>query len=241
MILARLAMLCVMLLTLGCAATGTHKDDPYENFNRSVYSFNKGVDTYFFRPIAKSYDVITPRVVSDRVSNAYDNVAEVPTLANTLLQWKWTSFGVTASRFVINTTIGIGGMFDPASAFGLDRREEDFGQTLASWGVEQGSYLMLPFFGPSTTREIWGEPVDSYFSPLRAVDHVRTRNVVSGMKYIDKRKRLLELDPLLEEALDEYVFVRDAYLQRRNYLVHDGNPPLPALEDDCDPIDDGCY
>ena len=241
MVLARLAIVLSLLVLAGCATTGTHKDDPYEDFNRSMYTFNKGLDTYFLKPVAKGYDTVTPAVVSDRISGVFDNIDEVPTLANSLLQWKWGSVGVTFSRFVINSTLGLGGMFDPASAMGLDRRDEDFGQTLAAWGAPQGAYLMLPFLGPSTMRDVWGKPVDGYLSPMQEIDHVRTRNAVRGMDLIDTRKRLLELDPLLEEALDEYVFVRDAYLQRRNYLIHDGNPPLPELEDDCDPIDDDCY
>ena len=239
--LLRCLVLAFAFLLSACSSTGNNQADPYEGFNRSMYSFNKGLDTYLLKPMATGYDTVTPNFVQDRVGNFMDNFAEVPTLANSLFQVKFKSFFVTAGRLLVNTTFGVGGLFDPATPMGMERRDEDLGQTLAFWGVPQGPYLMVPFFGPSTLRDIWAEPGDGVYSMYNRIDHVPTRNTIYGFKMLDTRTALLPYDDILTESLDEYAFVRDAYLQRRNFLIHDGNPPLPALEDDCDPADDDCF
>lgn len=236
----RILVLIFAVLLCACSSAGSNKADPYEGFNRSMYSLNKGLDTFVLKPVATGYDKVTPDFVQDRVGNFMDNFGEVPTLVNSLFQVKFTSFFVTAGRLLVNTTLGIGGLFDPATPMGLERREEDLGQTLGYWGVPQGPYLMLPLMGPSTMRDVWAQPGDGLYSMYNQIDHIPTRNTILGLKLLDTRASLLPYDDILSESLDEYAFVRDAYLQRRIFLIHDGNPPLPAVEDDCDPADDDC-
>ncbi len=233
----------VVLLALvylsGCA-TGTNPKDPYESFNRSMYSFNKGLDKVVLRPVAVAYDTVMPEVVDDRVDNAISNFSDIRNFLNSLLQAKFKYAGVSISRLVINSTIGIGGLFDPAKSMGLEQHKEDFGQTLAHWGVGSGPYLMLPFMGPSTVRDAIAKPVPVDVSYKDVIDHVPTRNVAYGLDVINTRQDLLQIDAILADAVDEYAYVRDAWMQNREYHIYDGNPPVQASDEDCDPEYDEC-
>lgn len=238
-----LALSLGLLLLAGCATSTTPANpaDPFESFNRSMYSFNKGLDSVTLRPAAKAYDAVIPKVLDERIENAMSNVGDVVIIGNSLLQAKFKGAAISTGRFLINSTFGVLGLFDPATSMGLVKRYEDFGQTLAEWGVPDGPYLMLPFFGPKTTRDAFGIPVDSALEISTDIAHVPTRNTALGFRLMDERQGLFPIEKTLEESLDEYAFVRDAYLQRRKYLIHDGNPPVSADADDCDPGLEECY
>lgn len=237
----RIMALASLLLLSACASTDTNNPaDPFEGFNRSMYSVNKAIDKAVLRPAAKAYDTVVPTVVDERIDNALANVGELSNMGNSLLQLKFKKFAISTGRLLINSTFGLAGLFDPATPLGLARQDEDFGQTLAYWGIGDGPYLMLPGLGPSTLRDLVGRPADAQVGISENVDHVPTRNTVLGLDVLNTRQDLFPLEGHLEEALDEYAFVRDAYLQRRQFLIHDGAPPQPALEEDCDPAYDDC-
>jgi phospholipid-binding lipoprotein MlaA len=227
------------LLLAGCASVDAPKADPFEGLNRATYRFNDTVDRAVLKPVAQGYQAITPQFFRTGVSNAFGNVGDVAIAANNLLQGKATDAASDVSRIVVNSTLGILGLFDVASPMGLEKHNEDFGQTLGRWGLDSGPYLVLPLMGPSTLRDALARPVDGYAGYYRYVDHVRTRNVLLGTELINVRAELLAASKTLEEAsLDQYQFLRDAYLQRRLNQVYDGKVP-PAkreqLEDDLDP------
>lgn len=211
---------------LGCSShTYAVEEDPWEGFNRGVFAFNEFVDRYFLKPVAKAYDWVTPDPVDDSISNVYKNLGEVGNFVNDLLQGKFSEASHDAGRFLVNTTVGIGGLFDPATKLGLERNEEDFGQTFANWNLESGPFVMLPLFGPSTVRDALGRIPDAFTSPQRYLDHVPTRNSVYALDIVDTRADLLKLEELIQG--DKYSFIRDVYLQRRAFLAADGD-----VEDD---------
>ncbi|MBI2381063.1 MAG: VacJ family lipoprotein [Gammaproteobacteria bacterium] len=220
----------------GCASAGKSVEtpDPWEGMNRKFYSFNKGIDSVVLKPVAKAYDAVTPTPVQDGVGNVFRNIGEISNFLNNVLQFKLGEAGVDTGRFFINSTIGIGGLFDVASGVGLQRNEEDFGQTLAHWGVDSGPFLMLPLLGPSTLRDGLAKPVDSALDPVQGIEHVPTRNRLLVTRLISGRVELFPVEKQLEDALDEYAFLRDAYLQRREFLIKDGEVP-PKTESACDP------
>jgi phospholipid-binding lipoprotein MlaA len=213
----------------GCASTGNNPKDPWEGWNRNVYSFNKAVDTAIAKPVAKGYKAVTPDFIETGVSNVFSNLGDIPNFLNNLLQGKPVDSLSDLTRFVVNSTLGIAGLWDPASSMGLHKHDEDFGQTLATWGLADGPYVMLPFMGPSTLRDTFALPIDSEMDLTSQIDHIPTRNQVKLIELIDKRAGLLAFEEQLESATDEYSFVRDIYLQNRRYKVFDGNLPL---EDD---------
>jgi len=228
----------------GCATTSndtTDPEDPFESFNRASYSFNSAVDKAILKPVAKGYDAVTPEPMKIGISNFFSNLDELRTILNDILQGKISDAFSDAGRFLINTTLGLAGFIDVASDLGFEEHDEDFGQTLGAWGFDSGAYLVLPFLGPSTIRDVISQPVDSYSSANRYIDHIPTRNTLYFMDLVDLRYRLLAIDSQLEDALDEYTFVRDAFLMRRQYLVYDGNPPEEDdfYDDDCED-DDEC-
>lgn len=218
---ASVVALTLSVLCLSACATGSNPVDPYENVNRSIYRFNKGADKVVLKPIATAYDTVTPEFVQTGISNVFNNIGELPTVANDLFQLKITQAGKDMGRFLINSTLGLGGLFDVAGRAGLARNEEDLGQTLGYWGVGSGPYLMLPLLGPSNPRDLAGRAV-GYLDPVGHIDHTRTRNVVAGMRLVDSRAQLFEIEAQLDDALDEYAYVRDAYIQRRTFLINDG-------------------
>ena len=231
-------LLVAVLFLGGCASSGGHPKDPYEDFNRGVYKFNRGLDKAVLKPAAEGYRAVTPDPIEEMVGNFFNNLGEIKNVANNLLQGKLGAAGKDTSRFLINSTLGILGISDPAQEMGLERSEEDFGQTLAVWGVPDGPYLMLPLLGPSTVRDGFGPPVDSFFSPINELDHVPTRNSFIAFSLIHTRSTLLDLEDQLTDSPDEYAFLRDVYFQRREFLINDGEILLEddecEFEEDCE-------
>ncbi len=211
---------------LGGCATQANKD-PLEGLNRGIYKFNDTVDKAAIKPIAGAYKAVLPSPVRTGVNNFFANIGTVVTIINDLLQFKLDKAMDDTGRLAINTTFGIGGLVDWASMDGIEERKEDFGQTLATWGWKDSAYLVLPFFGPSTLRDTGGLIVDSAaFDPIGYVDDARDRNQILLTKFIDTRASYLPGSDLLDEAaLDPYAFMRDAYMQRRNTQIYDGNAP----------------
>ena len=228
--------LALVFITSGCATVDTPTEgDRFESYNRTMYDFNKSIDSAVLKPLAEGYDAVAPEPVKQSVSNFFANLDDVPTAANQFLQGKFLDGVSDLGRFVINSTIGLAGLFDVASKMGIEAHDEDFGQTLGAWGFNPGPYVVLPFLGPSTFRDTLAMPVDNNFDVLQEeVEHIPTRNTLYFMNLLDLRYRLLAVDGQLEDAIDEYSFVRDAFLMRREYLVYDGNPPEDEdFYDDC--------
>jgi phospholipid-binding lipoprotein MlaA len=223
----------------GCASTNASKADPLEGMNRATYAFNDVVDRAVLEPVAKGYQAVTPGFFRAGVTNLFTNVGDVATSLNNLLQGKGGDAASDAGRFLINSTLGVLGLFDVATPMGLEKHNEDFGQTLGKWGVNSGPFLMIPLMGPSTLRDAVGRPVDAYAGYFRYMDHIPTRNSTFGLEIIDLRANLLGASSTLDAAaLDKYQFIRDAYLQRRLRSVYDGKAPqdkLDQLEDDLTP------
>lgn len=232
-----LSCLCALLLGLeGCATVAGPPDprDPWEGFNRSMYAFNTRLDNAVLKPAAKGYRAITPDPVETGVTNFFSNLEEIQILVNNLLQFKPLAALSDTGRLVINTTLGIGGIFDVATPMGLHKDEEDLGQTLGRWGIPSGPYLVLPFFGPSSPRDAFGLAGDYALDPIREVEDTSTRNSLRVVSIIDIRAQLLAVDDIINEAaLDPYTYVRDAWLQRRRSLIYDGDPP-PSLSEEID-------
>ncbi|MHB1358857.1 MAG: MlaA family lipoprotein [Rhodocyclaceae bacterium] len=228
----RSAVLVVALAGLlgGCATSGNPKD-PIEGFNRAMYGFNEAVDTVVIKPVAQGYDYVLPSPVRTGVTNFFGNLADLFIGVNNLLQGKPEQAVSDLGRVLINSTVGILGLFDVATPAGLEKHEEDFGQTFGRWGVGNGAYVVLPILGPRTVRDTAGLVLDMAADPVGNVSDVPTRNTLLGLRLIDARADLLPADKVIEEAaLDKYSYVRDGYLQRRRNLVHDGNPPRELLD-----------
>ncbi len=197
------------------------KQDPYEGFNRIMYHFNDFLDRAILKPIATFYNNIVPKPLNKGIKNFFSNIDTIPTVANDVLQGNFYQATSDGWRLVINSTIGIVGFFDPATSMGLEPNKEDFGLTLAQWGYTNSSYLVLPFFGPSTPRDTIGLPVDYYaFSIYPHIHPLRDRYALYGLGIVARRADLLSFQNVMEQAaVDKYVFLRDAYLQRRAYLI----------------------
>ena len=222
---ATVIVLALSGLLGGCATSGNPKD-PIEGFNRAMFAFNEGLDTVLIKPVAQGYDTVLPTPVKTGVTNFFGNIADLFIGVNNLLQGKADQAVSDLGRVAINSTIGILGLFDVATEAGLEKHEEDFGQTFGRWGIGDGAYVVIPVFGPRTVRDTAGLVLDVAVDPVGNVDHVATRNSLLALRMIDTRADLLPADKVVEEAaLDKYSYVRDGYLQRRRNLVHDGNPP----------------
>jgi phospholipid-binding lipoprotein MlaA len=209
----------------GCATSGNPKD-PIEGFNRAMYAFNEGLDTVLIKPVAQGYDAVLPMPVRTGVTNFFGNIADFFIGVNNLLQGKPDQAVSDLGRVLVNSTFGILGLFDVATEAGLEKHEEDFGQTFGRWGVGDGAYVVIPVFGPRTLRDTAGLVLDVAVDPVANVSNVPTRNSLTALRLIDNRADLLPADKVIEEAaLDKYAYVRDGYLQRRRNLVHDGNAP----------------
>lgn len=216
-----------LVLLTGCA-TGPNANpaDPLEPFNRGVYKFNDAVDGAVLKPVATAYRDITPDLVRQGVRNFFNNLQDGWSIVNNALQLKGQGTSDSFGRFLLNSTFGLGGVFDLASDLKIERNTKDFGHTLGYWGVAPGPYLVLPLMGPSTLRDTVALPVDTQGSLTSHMAHVPTRNTVMAIELVDRRESLLKATEMLEQlALDPYVFTRDAYLQRRRSAVFDGNPP----------------
>ena len=216
-----------LALATGCA-TGPNANpaDPLEPLNRQVARFNDTVDDAVLRPVATVYQRVLPSPVRTGVNNFFGNLSDVWSFANSVAQLKLQDSAQTFMRVNVNTFLGLGGLLDIATEAGIDRRSEDFGQTLGRWGVPSGPYLVLPLLGPSTLRDAAALPVDFRGDPVSYVSEIPVRNSLYALRLVDLRSNLLRASQLLDDAaLDRYTFTRDAFLQRRKSEVHDGNPP----------------
>ena len=224
--LGSMLMLTVMGGLGGCA-TGGNPNDPLEGYNRAMFGFNQSVDDGVLKPVATGYKAVMPGFARTGVTNFFSNLGDIWIGINNVLQGKIGAGVSDFGRFLMNTTVGILGLFDVASNVGLEKHNEDFGQTLGRWGVGSGAYFVLPILGPSTIRDGIGQLVlDWRGDPLWYVRNVPTRNELIVIRAIDTRANLLDTSKLVEDAaLDRYTFVRDAYLQRRRSLIYDGDPP----------------
>jgi phospholipid-binding lipoprotein MlaA len=221
-----LGLLTIALLG-GCASTNNPRD-PLEPFNRAVYTVNDGLDKIVMKPVATVYRAVLPQFVRTGVTNFFNNLYDILTALNNLLQGKLADSASDLGRIVVNSTVGVLGLVDVGTEIGLEKHREDFGQTLGRWGVTSGPYLQIPLLGPSSFRDGMGLLVDVRADPVGRIwrDHIATRNSLWGLYFINLRANLLDSTKILDEAaLDPYEFQRDAYLQRRRNLVHDGNPP----------------
>ena len=206
--------------------------DPFENLNRKTFEFNENLDEKFARPVAEAYSKFPPKIKIG-ISNFFNNLEEVDTFVNQLLQGKPKQSINDLTRFVINTTVGLGGFIDVASKIGLERHEEDFGQTLAVWGVGQGPYVMLPVLGPSTLRDTLSRPVSSFLSVTFHMTETDVNIALKGIDAIETREKLLGVESLLSG--DKYSFVKDAYIQSMLYEIKDG---IDVQDDFIDDMDD---
>ena len=222
---ARCLAVCAALALPLQAVAQAHEDDPWEGFNRSMFAFNDTLDTYALKPLAQGYRTVTPDFLETGIGNVFNNVGEVRNLTNNLLQGKLHAAGVDTARLLFNSTFGLLGFFDVASKMGLQRNDEDFGQTLGAWGLGSGPYLVLPFLGPSTVRDGFARIPDSYNGMYTHIDDVRTRNQLLGLDVLNARASFLDAERLIQG--DKYTFLRNVYLQNREFKVRDG-----MVEDD---------
>jgi phospholipid-binding lipoprotein MlaA len=223
-----LALSAASLVALtGCASFRTAAPgDPLEPINRGIFSFNNTFDHYLLKPIAKGYDAVVPTPVKTGVSNVFQNMSDVQSIVSDALQLKGAKMGDDMGRVLLNTTIGLGGIFDLATPIGIERGNEDLGQTLGYWGIGAGPYLVLPFLGPSSVRDGVGRIGEGQYAPLSFVSSVPVRNSLTGLSVVDARVALFPVEGLANQAaLDRYTFYRSAYLQRRESLVLDGKRP----------------
>jgi len=227
-------IVCAVLFVFisGCATTGVQDErDPIEGFNRSMYSFNQGMDKVLFNPIAKFYQTITPDFIERGISNFFNNIDDISIIANDILQLKIGQAYMDTARFVFNSTLGLAGFRDVSSQMGLEKHDEDFGQTLAVWGVGAGPYIVTPFFGPTTLRDSTSLIVDDIL--LNPVSYLNNNDALKAgilsLNYIDIKADLLTTNDLVDEAaLDQYEFTKNAYFSRRESQINDGRlEPLP--------------
>jgi len=220
----------------GCATSGGNPADPLEPLNRVVFSFNDAADRAVIKPVARAYRAMLPGIVRTGVSNFFSNLEDIWISVNDVLQGKFQEGVDDFGRVLFNSTFGIAGIFDFASELGLQKHNEDFGQTLGSWGVGSGAYLVLPILGPSSIRDGFGLLLDTQADLVLYVDGVPVHNSLYGTRAISNRANLLDASSVIDQAaLDKYSFVRDAWLQRRRNLVYDGNPPREREEPDDEP------
>ena len=230
-----MSLLALISLT-GCAIARPRTDDPLEKVNRKVYAFNDSLDKAIIRPVAVGYRRVTSVPVRDSISDFFTNIHMPITIANDVLQARPEQAMEGTGRFLVNLSVGVGGLFDPASKMGIPLNENDFGITLARWGVPEGAFLVLPFFGPSTMRDVWQLPVDGYFfDPLSYFE--RDHSFRYGQYYLPQvlylvslRAQYIDAESFLASAYDPYAFMRDAYRQQRLFAIYDGNPPAAVIK-----------
>ena len=213
---------CVGILSLSGCTNSTSGIDPYENVNRDIFSFNKDLDKYFGKPVSSVYSKITPKFVQTGIGNFFDNLKDINVALNNTLQGKYQKGGEDIGRFLLNSTVGLGGIFDVATEVGLIKHHEDFAQTLAVWGINQGAYLVLPILGPMTSRGVSGAIFDTATNPATYVGvPIRSLEMLNLRANAESQLKMLD-----EAALDPYVFTREAFLQSRKNLVDDGQLKL---------------
>lgn len=218
--------IAILLLT-GCATTGSLDErDPWEGFNRGVYSFNESVDSVLFDPLGKAYNFIMPDVLDNGVSNFFSNLAQIPVIANDILQFKFEQAVNDTVRLFLNSTFGLLGFFDISTDAGLPSSKADFGQTLALWGVDSGPYLVMPFFGPGTVRHAAGYAVDGALNPMFYIESDTLKAGLLSLSFVDIKSDLLSATDLIgEAALDEYEFVKNAYFEKRASKINGEEEP----------------
>lgn len=240
----RLKWLCgcaIVALLAGCASVppdaGKDPTDPFERVNRQVYAFNDNFDRAVVKPAAKGYTTVVPKPIRACVANFFDNLFELTSMINSTLQGKPKDASATAGRFLMNSTVGVFGCFDVATHVGLERNKQYFALTMGHWGIGSGPYVVLPFLGPSSVRDAFGEVPDYFTDPLSYISPVKEYYFAYSVRFVDRRAQLLEATSLVEEAaLDPYRFVRDAYLQRtRSRISGESAPPPPEEEDPDNP------
>ncbi len=222
------------LLAAACVVHAQNASDPLEGWNRAVFGFNEGLDAAVLKPVATGYKTVVPELVRNGVSNVFGNIGDGWSAINQLLQGKPVAAAQMTMRVATNTLFGIAGLFDVASDLGIERQQEDFGQTLGRWGLPAGPYVVLPLLGPSSLRDSAALPIDLQWRPAALSNDSATRIGLSTLQLIDVRANLLGASRIVDDiALDKYVFVRDGYLSRRRSLVYDGDPPdMPEPKDD---------
>lgn len=239
--LSRLTAVLTVVALSGCAGTAVqdrNPEDPWEGFNRKVFAFNEVLDRYALKPVAQGYDFVTPDPVQTGVGNFFSNLGEIRTTINSVLQGKPGNAGIATGRFLLNSTLGFAGVLDVATDMELTGNREDFGQTLAVWGVGEGPYLVLPLLGPSTVRDTSGLPADIYTSPLAYVNDDKVTYSLAALDVVATRASYLDQEKLITG--DRYAFLRDTYLQRRRFEVLDGQlgkDPFASEEFDLDDVD----
>jgi phospholipid-binding lipoprotein MlaA len=231
----------LVILVTGCASA--NNKDPLEGINRGIYKFNDVTDKYAMKPVATAYKAITPTPVRKGFNNFFNNLGSITTVLNDLLQLKFANAFTDAGRFIINSTFGLAGFVDVAGMDGIAQRKEDFGQTLGYWGVGNGPYLVLPILGASTLRDTGGLVFDTVTTDPITYTHnigeVRLHNQLRAAQLVDKRTELLDAKDIVDDAsLDPYAFMRDAYLQRRESLIADGNGSVNPTNDGFEPADE---
>ena len=234
------ALLCMTAILVGCASIPAGVEpsphDPWESFNRSVFEFNEGLDAYLLKPVVAGYRFVLPEFVREGIYNFFSNYGDIYNVAYNLLQGKPGYAFNDLMRVVVNTTMGLGGFIDLATPGGLEKHKEDWGQTLGVWGVPAGPYVVLPFFGPSNVRDTFGTVADLESDYLfRLLPDVALRNSITGLRVVNARNTYYEAGDLLDgAAIDKYSFMRDAYIQRREYQINEGRddeePQMPVYE-----------
>ncbi|TRX00463.1 MlaA family lipoprotein [Candidatus Methylobacter oryzae] len=225
-LITQLGCLVLLVILEGCATTAKDPQDPWEDWNRGVQTFNDKLDDYAMKPIAKGYQWITPDFVDQGVSNFFSNINDIGVTANDLLQFKLAQTGMDGARFVVNTIAGVGGFVDVAAMIDLPKHHEDFDQTMGVWGIPTGPYLVLPFFGPSSPRGVGGLVGDAAMNPISYLDSGVISSGLFGLNAVDLRADNLANEKIATEAaVDRYAFFKSAYFQNREYLIHDGNLP----------------
>jgi len=212
--------LTIFLLS-GCMKHGPNPIDPYEPINRKIYQFNHNFDAVLLKPPARVYHAVVPSFIRAGINNVYDNINMIPTVANDVLQWEWTYALKDTWRLIINTTMGVGGIFDVANACSLPAHSNDLGLTFAKWGDKHSPFVVIPFLGPSTLRDAVGLMFNyALLTPYPYINNDAVIYGLIGLRYVDLRAQMLETDRLFAEAIDQYSFIRDAYLQHRNYFIN---------------------
>ena len=224
----------LLILLLSFPIIGEEIDDPFEDLNRDIFIFNEKLDEKLLKPAALTYRKVTPQFARTGVTNFFNNLEEIDTTINQVLQGEIKYAFNDASRFVINSTIGLLGLIDVASKLGLERHEEDFGQTLGVWGFNSGPYIMLPFLGPSNPRDLLSRPISSFLSGTFAMEDDDVKLTLLGIDALETRERLLDAETLI--IGDNYIFVKDAYVQSREYEINNGSSENDEFLDDMDDI-----
>jgi phospholipid-binding lipoprotein MlaA len=224
---------CAMAACLAGCALGPTREDPFEPANRVAYQVHEAVDGTIVKPFVQAYVDYAPQIVQTAIRNFFGNIDDMFSVVNDFLQWKLDKAGNDMGRVITNTAFGLLGMIDIASDAGVEKGNEDFGQTFGYWGIPQGPYVFVPLFGPTTVRDGSGWIIRAYTTPIGYIPDVPTRNILWAIGYVDLRAEALQTESLVNQAaIDKYTFIRRAYLQRREYLVHDGAPPPPKDVDE---------